>query len=349
MIKDLKNYTFDELVELMGQYGGKKFHAKYIFSFIHAKDAASIDEFTTLKKDLRGRLADDGFYISSVDIVEKLVDPDGTIKYLFGLADDVKVESVLLTNKDRRTLCISCQAGCRMGCKFCATAKLRFRRNLTAAEIVDQVNAVSADIGTVNNVVYMGMGEPFDNYDEVMRSLHVLNHHAGKNIGQRHLTVSTCGLPEQILEFAEENLQVHLAVSLHSATDEGRAKLMPTAKAYPLKELFEAIHGYQKVTGRRVMFEYCMIKGVNDADNDARAVLKLIKGLNANVNLIEYNPHPGCKFKPSSRQRIGAFFDILMQGGIETTARYKRGQKIKAACGQLGATWEEYGKRGKAK
>ncbi|MCF7955643.1 MAG: 23S rRNA (adenine(2503)-C(2))-methyltransferase RlmN, partial [Phycisphaerae bacterium] len=342
MIKDLKNYTFDELVELMGEYGGKKFHARYIFSFIHAKDATSIDEFTTLKKDLRARLADDGFYIFSVDIVEKLVDPDGTIKYLFGLEDDVKVESVLLTNKDRRTLCISCQAGCRMGCAFCATAKLKFRRNLTAAEIVDQVNAVSADIGTVNNIVYMGMGEPFDNYDEVMRSLHILNHHAGKNIGQRHLTVSTCGLPDKILEFAEEKLQVHLAISLHAATDEGRAKLMPTAKAYPLKQLFEAIHGYQKVTRRRVMFEYCMIKGVNDSDEDANAVLRLIKGLNANVNLIEYNPHPGCKFKPSSRQRIEAFFDILMQGGIETTARYKRGQKIKAACGQLGATWEEY-------
>jgi 23S rRNA (adenine2503-C2)-methyltransferase len=346
MIKDLKNYTFDELEARVIELGAKKYQAKYIFSSIHAKDVTSIGDFTTLKKDFRARLADEGFYISSVDMVEKLVDPDGTIKYLFALDDDTRIESVLLTNNDRRTLCISCQAGCRMGCTFCATAKLKFRRNLTAAEIVDQVNVVSADSGTINNVVYMGMGEPFDNYDEVVRSLRILNHHAGKNIGQRHLTVSTCGLPEEILEFAEEKLQVHLAVSLHSASDEGRARLMPAAKRYPLKQLFEAIRGYQAVTRRRVMFEYCMIKGVNDSDLQAQNVLKLLKGLNANVNLIEYNPHPGCKFKPSSRQRIGAFFDILMKGGIETTARYKRGQKIKAACGQLGATWDEYGERG---
>ncbi len=342
MNKDLKNYTFVEMEELIVGLGGKKYLAKYIFSFIHAKDARSIDEFTTLKKELRSRLIDDGFYISAAEMLEKLVDPDGTIKYLFGLAGGTRVESVLLTNNDRRTLCISCQAGCRMGCKFCATAMLKFKRNLTAAEIVDQVNVVSADCGGINNVVYMGMGEPFDNYDEVMRSLHILNHHAGKNIGQRHLTVSTCGLPEQILEFADEKLQVHLAISLHSATDEGRARLMPAAKTYPLKQLFEAIRGYQAVTRRRVMFEYCMIKGVNDSDAQARAILKLLKGLNANVNLIEYNPHPSCKFKPSSRERIGTFFDILMQGGVETTARYKRGQKIKAACGQLGATWQEY-------
>lgn len=347
MNKDLKNYTFDELEELIIGLGAKKYQAKYIFTSIHAQDVRSIDEFTTLKKDFRAKLVDDGYYISAVDMLEKLVDPDGTIKYLFGMEDDVRVESVLLTNNDRKTLCISCQAGCRMGCRFCATAKLQFRRDLTAAEIVDQVNVVSADCDGVNNVVYMGMGEPFDNYGEVMRSLRILNHHAGKNIGQRHLTVSTCGLPEQILEFADEKLQVHLAISLHSASDEGRVRLMPTAQNYPLKELFEAIHGYQAVTRRRVMFEYCMIKGVNDTDADARNILKLLNGLNANINLIEYNPHPNCKYKPSSRHRIGAFFDILMRGGIETTARFKRGQKIKAACGQLGATWEEYENRGK--
>ena len=349
MNKDLKNYTFEELVDLLADYGGRKFHAKYIFSFIHAKDAVSIDEFTTLKKDIRRRLADDGFYISTVDMLEKLVDPDGTVKYLFGLENGVRIESVLLTNNDRRTLCISCQAGCRMGCAFCATARLKFRRNLTAGEIADQVNAVSKDCGGVNNIVYMGMGEPLDNYDEVMRSLHILNHHAGKNIGQRHLTISTCGLPDKMLQFAEEKLQVHLAISLHCATDEERKILMPTARRYSLKELMEAVRGYQKLTRRRVMFEYCMIKGVNDSDEDARAVLKLLKGIHANVNLIEYNPHPGCKFKASDRKRIAAFFDILMQGGIETTARYKRGHKIKAACGQLGATWEEYGERGPKK
>lgn len=344
MNKDLKNYTFDELEELVIALGQKKYLAKYIFSFIHAKDAGSIDELTTLSKDFRKQLIDDGYFISSVEMLEKHVDPDSTIKYLFGLGDGVKIESVMLTNNDRKTLCISCQAGCRMGCRFCATAKLKFRRNLTAAEIADQVNAAAKDCGGVNNIVYMGMGEPFDNYDEVMRSLHILNHHAGKNIGQRHLTISTCGLPDKILQFAEEKLQVHLAVSLHSPDDDARIKLMPAAKKHPIKEVMEAIRGYQAKTRRRVMFEYCMIKGVNDSDEDAYAVIKLLKGLNANINLIEYNPHPGCRFKPSSRDRISAFFDILMQGKIETTARYKRGQKIKAACGQLGATWDEYKK-----
>ena len=188
----------------------------------------------------------------------------------------------------------------------------------------------------------MGMGEPLDNYNEVIRSLRILNHHAGKNIGARHLTISTCGIPDQIIRFADEKLQVHLAVSLHSTNDRKRAQLMGAGRKYPLKELMRAIRKYQQITNRRVMFVYCMIKDVNDTDADARAIIKLLAGLNANVNLIEYNRHPNCKFEPSTPDRFQRFFDILMQGGIETTARYKRGQSIKAACGQLGATWPEY-------
>jgi len=340
--KNLKNKTLEELEEMVLALDGKKYLAKYIFSFIHAKSADKIGEITTLSKDFRTKLTEEGFYISAVKIIEKHADDDGTVKYLFELADGVRIESVILTSKDRKTLCISCQGGCRMGCVFCATARLKFRRNLTAAEIVDQVNKVAADIGEINNVVYMGMGEPLDNYDEVTKSLRILNHHAGKNIGARHLTISTCGIPDQIIRFADEKLQVHLAISLHSANDKQRTKLMSAARKYPLKELMQAVRKYQQITNRRVMFVYCMIKGVNDSDTDAHAIIKLLAGINANVNLIEYNPHPGCNFNTSTPERFQEFFDILMQGGIETTARYKRGQSIKAACGQLGATWPEY-------
>lgn len=342
MDMDLKNKTLNELEELVVEFGGKKYLAKYIFSFIHAKDAAGIEDITPLSKDLRQKLVGAGYYISAMRLVEKFVDPDGTIKFLFELADGVRVETVLMitgTPQSRRTLCISCQGGCRMGCAFCATSKLKYQRNLTAAEIAGQVNYVAANCGAVNNVVYMGMGEPMDNYDEVMRSIEMINHHAGKNIGQRHITISTCGVIEGIDRFADEKLQVHLAISLHSACDQVRSKIMAVAGKYPLRELLCSVKGYQKKTKRRVMFEYCMIKGLNDTDSDAKALAKLLKGLNANVNLIEYNSHDGCEFEPSSRNRIQSFLDILMTSGIETTVRYKRGQQIKAACGQLGATW----------
>lgn len=344
MDKNLKNKTFAEIEELTLVLGGKKYHAKYIFSFIHAKNISHIDELTTLSKQLRAELTDNGYYISQLKTIEKFNDPDGTVKYLFELEDGVRVETVLMTTdgpKQRKTLCISCQAGCRMGCVFCATAKLKYQRNLTAGEIVDQVNQVVADSGTINNVVYMGMGEPLDNYDDVMRSLHILNHHAGKNVGQRHLTLSTCGLPEGIRKFAQEQLQVHLAISLHCSNDYQRVKIMAVAKKCSVDEIMESVKYYQKMTRRRVMFQYCMIDGVNDSDAEARDIVKLLKGLKANVNLIEYNPHPGCEFKASGRERIADFFDILMQSGVETTVRYRRGRAIKAACGQLGAAWLE--------
>ena len=341
MDKDLKNKTIEELEELVVDLGGKKYLAKYIFSFIHAKNAENIDEITTLSKDIRSKLTQNGHHISQLKLVEKFVDPDGTVKFLFEMADGTRVESVLMTSKERKTVCISCQAGCRMGCAFCATGKLKFGRNLTAGEIVDQVNQIAKEVGTINNVVYMGMGEPLDNYDNVMRSLNIINYHAGKNIGQRHLTLSTCGIPAGIEKFAEEKLQVHLSISLHAVEQKKREQLMAIAKNYPLEEVMNSVGYYQDVTGRRVMFVYCMIKGVNDTDDDVRDIIKLLRGLNANVNLLEYNPHDGCSFEPSSRNKIGRFMDMLMKAGIETTVRYKKGEQIKGACGQLGADWLE--------
>ena len=333
--------TLPELEELVLALDAKKYLAKYIFSFIHAKDAQSIGDITTLSKEFRTTLTEQGYYISHLNLVEKFVDPDGTIKYLFELHDGVRLETVLMINgpTKRKTLCISCQAGCRMGCAFCATAKLKFHRDLTAAEIVDQVNKVVADSGPINNIVYMGMGEPLDNYDNVMRSLHIINHHAGKNIGQRHLTISTCGIADGIIKFADEQLQVHLAISLHCTNNDERKKIMGSAKKYSLDTLMDAIKIYQQKTNRRVMFQFCMMSGFNDSDHDAKDLIKLLKGLNANVNLIEFNPHPGCEFQATSQQQIGRFMDILMKAGIETTVRYRRGRAIKAACGQLGAAW----------
>lgn len=341
MEKDLKNKTIEELEELVIELGGKKYLAKYIFSFIHAKNAENIDEITTLSKDIRAKFTEAGYYISQLRLVEKFVDPDGTVKFLFEMADGTRVESVLMTSKERKTVCISCQAGCRMGCVFCATGKLKFGRNLTGGEIVDQVNQIAKDVGTINNVVYMGMGEPFDNYDNVMRSLRIINYHAGKNIGQRHLTISTCGMPAEIERFADEKLQVHLSISLHAVDQKKREQLMAVAKNYPMADLMNSVKSYQQKTNRRVMFVYCMIKGVNDTDSDVIEIIKLLRGLNANVNLLEYNPHPGCTLEASSRNKISRFMDLLMQAGIETTVRYKKGEQIKGACGQLGADWLE--------
>lgn len=342
MDKDLKNQAFDQIEQLVADFGEKRFLARYLFSFIHARHALHIDDITPLPKEFRRRLAGQGYFISQLETIEKFVDPDGTVKFLFAGADGARFESVLLTDagpRQRKTVCISCQSGCRMGCALCATGRLQFQRNLTAAEIVDQVYQAAGHTEKINNVVYMGMGEPFDNYDEVIRSARILNHHAGSNIGQRHITISTCGIPHAIERFADEALQVRLAVSLHAAGDRQRQRIMSIAAKYPLHELISAVKAYQRNTARRVSFEYCMIKNVNDSPADAEAVVSLLKGINAAVNLIEFNPHEGCRFQAATRPTIQHFKDILMQAGIETIIRYRRGRQIKAACGQLGATW----------
>ncbi len=305
MDKDLKNQAFDQLEQLVADFGGKQFLARYLFSFIHAHHTSHIDHITPLPKEFRRRLTGQGYFISQLETIEKFVDPDGTVKFLFAGADGARFESVLLTDagqKQRKTLCISCQAGCRMACTLCATGRLQFQRNLTAAEIADQVYQAAETVEKINNVVYMGMGEPFDNYDEVIRSARILNHHAGANIGQRHITISTCGIPQAIERFADEALQVRLAVSLHAAADRKRQRIMSIAAKYPLHELISAIKTYQQKTARRVSFEYCMIKNVNDSPADAEAVISLLKGINAAVNLIEYNPNEGCNFHAAAHE-----------------------------------------------
>jgi 23S rRNA (adenine2503-C2)-methyltransferase len=335
----------------------KKYLAKYIFSFIHARDGGDIGSITPLSKPFRSKLIEQGYYISRLDVVEKLSDPDGTVKYIFGLPDGQRIQSVLLSDDDRKTLCVSTQVGCGMGCVFCATALLGLKRNLTAGEIVDQVNViVSRDSSLVTrtnegrsrvtgfgsritNVVYMGMGEPLANYDAVLESLRILNDPEGKNIGVRKLTISTCGVVEGIRRIGDEDIAPRLAISLNAPTDSIRARMMPITKRYPLKQVLAAVEDYQRKTRRRVTFEYVLIKGLNDKVIHAEVLCKVLRGVMCNVNLIEYNPHPGCGFEPSGKEAIERFGRVLEGKGFETTIRFKKGQRIKAACGQLGVEW----------
>ena len=311
----------------------QKNRRQFRIAFQHGNDISAI---TTLSKLLRAKLIEEGYYISSLQVVEKLTDPDGTVKYVFGLPDGSKIESVLLFDDDRRTLCVSTQVGCEMGCVFCATGRLGLARNLTAGDIVDQVNLAGGD-ARISNVVFMGMGEPLANYEATLDAVRILNHSAGRHIGIRHLTISTCGLVEGIERLADEGIQPRLAISLNAPTDAIRQKLMPIAKKYSLGRLFAAVELYQHKTRNRVTFEYCLIKGVNDTGLHARMLVKRLRGVMCNVNLIEYNPYPGCGLKPSGREAIERFAGVLEDAGFETTVRLKMGQTIHAACGQLGA------------
>ncbi len=335
---DLKSKTLAQLKTIVAGLGSKEYIAKYIFSFLHQHDINDIGLMTTLSKDLRQKLIDNGFFISQLKILEKLSDPDGTVKYLFETYDTQNIESVLLSENDRKTICLSTQIGCRLGCRFCATGYLKFARNLTAGEMAEQVIKISADSGCkINNIVFMGMGEPLDNYENTIKTVRILADPAGKNIGIRRQTISTVGLPDGIKKLADEEIYPRLAVSLHAPDDELRKQIVPAANKYPLGKLLNAMKMYQRKTERRITIEYCMMEDINDHPDLALQLVQVLKGLYVSVNLIEYNPHPGCNFKPSPQDRIKTFKDILMQSGVETIIRYRRGRSIKAACGQLGA------------
>lgn len=365
MDKDLQGKTPEDLEKVVVGLGQKKYLAGYLFKFIHVQNGREIAALSTLSKAFRARLAEQGYFISQLKIVDALTDADGSAKYLFELADGERIESVLLPEEDRKTLCLSTQVGCPMGCAFCATGRIPFRRNLTAGEIVDQVNTVcsvppqdrQASVGCearygdrqtshdtsraaaprVTNLVYMGMGEPLLNYDAVLQSIRIVNHSAGKNIGIRHITVSTSGIVPGIKKLADEDIHPRLAISLSAPTDALRSKLMPIADRYPMAELLEAVRTYQTKTGQRVTFEYVLIDQVNDSVTHAHLLVKLLRGLMYHVNLIEHNPFSGCEFTGSRRERIQRFASVLKEAGVETTIRFKMGRRIKAACGQLQA------------
>ncbi len=337
MNKDLKDKTLEELEAIVVGLGQKKYLAGYIFKFIHVQNGHDVSALSTLSKALRVQLVEQGYFISQLKVVESLSDPDGSMKFLFELSDGERIESVLLPEDKRKTLCVSTQVGCAMGCGFCATAKIRLHRSLTAAEIVDQVNTAQERTGEITGVVYMGMGEPMQNYDAVLKSIRILNHPAGKGIGIRHITISTCGVVPGIRQLAEEDIHPRLAISLNAPTDALRSKLMPINRKYPLAELLDAVRAYQAKTGQRVTFEYVLMDKVNDSVLHARLLVKLLAGLMYNVNLIEHNPYQGVEYAASSRGRIQKFASVLKDAGVETTIRFRMGRGIKAACGQLQA------------
>ncbi|MFY9420251.1 MAG: 23S rRNA (adenine(2503)-C(2))-methyltransferase RlmN [Limnochordia bacterium] len=313
------------------------YRARQIFSWLHRQAAASFQEMTSLPRALIEELEKRFQSPWPLELVTSRLSADGTEKYLFALEDGSTIETVLLPEKRRQTVCLSTQVGCAMNCSFCATGQAGFRRDLTAGEIAAQVlfvqNRLKAQGKTVTNVVYMGMGEPLANYQAVLRSARLLNHPEGLNLGARRLTISTCGLVPQIRALAAEELQVNLAVSLHAADDRRRGEIMPINKVYPLEELLAACDYYTARTNRRISYEYALISGINDSPQAAQKLSDLLQGRLCHVNLIPVNPGSGAA-RPSSA-RIAAFAQMLERAGIPVSLRKERGSDIEAACGQL--------------
>ena len=330
----LKDLTFDELTEYFLSIGQKKYRAKQVYEWLY-KGVESFDEMTNLSKELREQL-DELCTITTLKVLRKQISKDGTIKYLFELTDGETVESVLMDYKHGHPICISTQVGCNMGCKFCASTLGGKVRDLTAGEIADQVIFAAKDSGyAISNIVLMGMGEPLDNYVHVTKFIRNINHHAGMNIGARHIALSTCGIVPKIIQLADEGLPVTLSVSLHAPTDEMRSSIMPVNKKYNINELMKALDYYVAKTNRRVTFEYSLISGVNDSVKTANVLLKLVKGKLCHINLIPVNSVQETGFVKSSPEDIQAFRDVLEQNGVTTTVRRELGSDIDASCGQL--------------
>ena len=332
---DLRNLSHDELVALMSELGMPAFRAKQIEEWIWKHHATSFDEMTNLSKQLRQTLAERCTLGGTTEVARQLSN-DGCRKYLLRFDDGVQAECVGMPTRNRLSVCVSTQAGCRMGCVFCATGEGGFTRSLTANEMYDQVAHVSDDFQTrASSVVFMGQGEPFNNYDETLAALRRLNSPDGAGIGARHLTVSTCGIVPMIRRFSKEPEQFTLAVSLHSAVQATRNFLMPGVKKYSLGRLKEVMAEYVENTGRRPTYEYALIGGVNDNGNELDALCDFTRGTLAHVNLIQLNDLPGSRFKPSTAEKAENFVRRLAMVGVEATIRNSRGNDIDAACGQL--------------
>jgi len=331
---DIKNLLIEELEEVMKENGFPKFRASQIFKWIY-KDVQSFEDMKNLPKNMIEFL-DNNFYIGRAVLIDKQKSKDGTEKYLLGLHDNNAVECVLMKYKHGYSICISSQVGCRMQCSFCASTEGGLVRNLTSGEMIEEIMATERESGVkVSNIVIMGIGEPFDNYDEVMKFLRIINHKEGINIGMRHITISTSGLVPKIYSFADENLQCNLAVSLHSAIDEVRSRLMPINRKYNIYELMKACDYYVEKTNRRITFEYALINEVNDSKDDAKALVKLLKGKLCHINLIPVNPVTGKEHIRSEQDRIEDFKKILENSGLQVTLRRELGTDIQGACGQL--------------
>lgn len=330
---DLKSMTLEELTAWLQEQGEPAFRGKQVFRWFY-RGAASFGEMSDLSKSLRQKL-EERCFLSPPKVARKQVSAlDGTIKYLWELADGNCIETVLMRYKHGNTVCISCQVGCRMGCAFCASTLAGKVRDLTPAEMVDQVLFTQLDSGEpISNIVLMGIGEPLDNYDTVMKFLTLVNHPDGLNIGMRHISLSTCGLVDKIDKLAQRGLQLTLSVSLHAPDDETRSKIMPVNRGIGVERLMDCCRRYFQTTGRRISYEYAMIDGVNDSDQQADRLASLLKGTPGHVNLIPLNDVEESPLKPS--RRVGAFQKRLESQGVTVTVRRKLGGDIDASCGQL--------------
>ena len=337
-MQSLYDYDYEQIQCLAESYGWKKFRGHQIFQWLYRNRVDSVDEMTNLSKETREILKRD-FIISPLKMIRKQVAHDGTTKFLFALEDGALVESVLMLFDYGKSICVTTQVGCNMGCAFCASGLTKKKRNLTSGEMVAQFMAVQKELDKsgdrLSHVVVMGTGEPFDNYDNVMNFLSTINHDRGLGIGSRHITISTCGIADRIIDFAYEHTQYNLAISLHAPNDQLRSSLMPINKAYPLETLMHALDIYCQENNRRLTFEYILLKGVNDRPEHAAQLARLLKGYNAYVNLIPYNAVDEKGFQGVNHEEAIVFYDQLMKKGIRCTIRKEHGNDIDAACGQL--------------
>ena len=334
-MKNIKDYNLEELKKEMIELGEKPFRAEQIFKWIHQEKVKTFEEMTNLSLELRKKL-EENYTMCNYKILKKQESKDGTIKYLFDVLDGNAIETVLMRYHHGNSICVSSQIGCKMGCKFCASTGINFIRSLTSGEIVEQIIAVEQDTEEkISNVVFMGIGEPFDNYDNVVNAIKIINNPKGLNIGARHISISTSGIVPKIYQLAEENIQCTLSISLHATSNEKRSSMMPVNNAYPIEELMKACKEYIKKTNRRISFEYALAKDNNDNLQDAKELVKLLKGMLCHVNLIPINKIENGKFDKSSNENIMKFRDYLNDHGIVATIRRELGSDIDAACGQL--------------
>ncbi len=337
---NIYNLTRDEMEQYFLKIGSKKFHADQLFSWLYEKRISSISDITNIKKEILQQLASD-YSFSKLRLVQVERDVD-VCKYLFELNDGEHIEAVLMMHDYGNSVCISSQVGCNMGCRFCESGRRKKVRNLETWEMVTQLLMIEEDLKKrVSHVVVMGIGEPFDNYDNLLKFFLIINHPKGLAIGARHITVSTCGIVPKILEFSNFPLQINLAISLHAPNDELRNQIMPINKVYPLKELIQALEIYLEKTNRRITFEYILLAGVNDTEEYAVELAKLVGHLNCYINLIPYNETNNLEFRRSNTVQIMKFYDILKKNRLNVTIRREFGSKISAACGQLRSKKEE--------
>lgn len=340
----IKNFTLPEMESWVERIGERSFRARQIFRHVYARGIRSWDECSDLSRTFRTQL-EYGTQLDVVRIADRQEASDGTTKYLLNLHDGLNIEAVLIPNEPHHTVCVSSQVGCALGCEFCLTGKLGFKRNLSTAEIVDQVCKVQEDVGPhkpVRNLVFMGMGEPLANYEAVVRAMDILIDQNGLAFSHRRITLSTAGLVPQLKRLGKET-PVNLAISLHAPDDELRSRLMPVNRSYPLGALMEACRDYPLQHRKRITFEYILIDGVNDDPAQARSLVRLLSHVKAKVNLIPYNPHADSQYRRPSEERILAFQAVLQKACLTTIIRQSRGGDIDAACGQLTARYSKDG------